>query len=1450
MKRFKQLLSCLLVFAMVSSIAPTVAFAAEDSITLNNDKFLAAIGTPAVDAIKISTAEELSNIKSGNYVLANDIDLSTFNGGEWIPIEPDGNIEIDGQGHIISNLVISECDSQSSPGLIGRVHSYDVILKNIGIENINIPSGGAFIGLYYNDGGDVNIGEFNPTYETTTKLVIDNCYAFGSVGSYAYYGGMLIGKISNESGDYEPGFKTRRAYTNVEIKSCYVSGNVNGSLAGGLIGSCSAMSNSTNADWGNLDLKIADCKSEVSISGDGSSGGMIGKLDYNNAGCICTFTNCTSKAQVTGKDHVGGMVGYDFHFPITFSNCESLCVLSSSDSKANLGAFLGYGQYSSIILVTITFEGKNYYSGIYPIANNANIKNPENVILLQNAPLNPDETIDYHKAVLFLSNWNAENRTIDFDCAPNAISSNSYTVADTVNTDNFNDLVNHYVLVTTKQDDGVLDYIVTDIQPVESAIGEVTATGEHSLTIDGTEYSVRKDFILGSYDGQELLYHIYNGTIMGFDTLETKTGTLDAWDSATGQITIDGTVYPTNYLSNLSFQNDINKYIKQKIKYSISGNGDYRPFIRIDELVKPEIDIAVFSTKKSLTVQKGDSMWLGFCKIYDGQLIDGWSKMAIVVSDPTIISLSEYKKTEFGYALEVTGKKQGATNVVITDTESGASTIVVITVRDSYAGTYSYAIDYMETFYPNNTWEKIQTNIYNLNGLYVNNYRCEENGNKYMVTFDVYNSMYHAGAVDIYDANGNWIDCEEISKYSMSTNMWDSIITEPSFLISDGITGKLLTYEQHSFAKHTPISIEVPEGGYFTISNNFAESPGTFLFNSCDILCDGTFTLIDAVLDVKDKNVDIWAFSKLVKEKITDDKTTREKFIEIFKKTAQKEVQKSLKKFVINEVDDSYADISGLFENILNSLDINWKHLFNSATGVGESILTKSFGPVGIALKGCFAFAKESNQLAQAFNLAASIDAPYATVFSSIGEGENNSHGVIVNTNGNMDTEAVLQVFRVSNNNTIEIILGGNGDHLKKYELYNICFVKNDQLVQPSGKVTVRIPIPDGMQEDTCNVYRQEPDGTWTILTAHIDGNYLVFETDHFSLYGIIGEEDALSISSLPSKTQYSVGETLDVSGLVLSLGGKQITDGFICEPTVLSQAGEQEITVRYGLASAKFNILVRASSESGDSGNTSAGGGSSGGGAAATDSYSITVKNVQNGTVTVSHKSAAKNTTVTITAAPDKGYTLSSVKVLDQSNKEVKLNQTNGKYTFIMPDSKVTVTPTFVAEATKPAETHFVDVEDNAWYAEAVHYVADKGMMNGIGENKFAPNATTTRGMLMTVLARYAGQDTSGSSPWYQKGMDWAVNQKVSDGTNPTVNITREQLVAMLYRYAGSPVASGSLSDFSDTAAVSDYAVSAMQWAVANNIVNGANGNLNPKNNATRAEVAAILMRFCEMNK
>ena len=250
--------------------------------------------------------------------------------------------------------------------------------------------------------------------------------------------------------------------------------------------------------------------------------------------------------------------------------------------------------------------------------------------------------------------------------------------------------------------------------------------------------------------------------------------------------------------------------------------------------------------------------------------------------------------------------------------------------------------------------------------------------------------------------------------------------------------------------------------------------------------------------------------------------------------------------------------------------------------------------------------------------------------------------------------------------------------------------------------------------------------------------------------------------------------------------------------------------------------------------------------------SNTVSASTASNGKVALDKSTAKKGDTVTVTVTPDAGYQLDKLTVTDAKGKTVDVTKkSDGKYTFTMPEGKVTVTPTFSKiEDTKPSKNGFNDVTSSAWYADAVQYVTDKGLMNGTGDNQFSPSASTTRGMLMTVLARYAGEDTTGGAIWYEKSMEWAKAKGVSDGTNPNANITREQLVTMLYRYAGTPAVNGSLSDFSDAASVSSYAVNAMQWAVANGIVNGSNGKLNPQNNATRAQVAAILMRFCEMSK
>ena len=166
-----------------------------------------------------------------------------------------------------------------------------------------------------------------------------------------------------------------------------------------------------------------------------------------------------------------------------------------------------------------------------------------------------------------------------------------------------------------------------------------------------------------------------------------------------------------------------------------------------------------------------------------------------------------------------------------------------------------------------------------------------------------------------------------------------------------------------------------------------------------------------------------------------------------------------------------------------------------------------------------------------------------------------------------------------------------------------------------------------------------------------------------------------------------------------------------------------------------------------------------------------------------------------------------------------------------------------------KPSEpdTTFVDVRVGDWYEEAVAYVAEAGLMTGVGNGKFNPDGAVTRAMVWTVLARMDGENTEGGATWYSKAQEWAMRTGVSDGTNPMGSITREQLAAMLYRFEGSPAVSGNLSVYPDGSTVSDWAVDAMVWATEEGIINGMGGNLSPKTGATRAQLATMLQRYTE---
>ena len=265
------------------------------------------------------------------------------------------------------------------------------------------------------------------------------------------------------------------------------------------------------------------------------------------------------------------------------------------------------------------------------------------------------------------------------------------------------------------------------------------------------------------------------------------------------------------------------------------------------------------------------------------------------------------------------------------------------------------------------------------------------------------------------------------------------------------------------------------------------------------------------------------------------------------------------------------------------------------------------------------------------------------------------------------------------------------------------------------------------------------------------------------------------------------------------------------------------------------------------------------GGGSSRNNSYAVSTPKADNGSVTINNGSTAKKgDTVTITVKPDAGYEIDKVTVTDSKGNTITVtDKGDGKFSFTMPDGKVDVKVTFVKSEVKPdqpSKSGFVDVPENSWYADAADFVAQRGLMSGVGENLFGGSQNTTRAMLMTILARMDGQDVTGGATWYEKAMNWAKQTGVSDGTMPEVNITREQLATMLYSYAKlkgmNTIPNGmALSKFSDADSISTWASEAVSWAAYSGIISGrSNGTVDPQAGATRAEMAVMLQQFVKL--
>ena len=264
----------------------------------------------------------------------------------------------------------------------------------------------------------------------------------------------------------------------------------------------------------------------------------------------------------------------------------------------------------------------------------------------------------------------------------------------------------------------------------------------------------------------------------------------------------------------------------------------------------------------------------------------------------------------------------------------------------------------------------------------------------------------------------------------------------------------------------------------------------------------------------------------------------------------------------------------------------------------------------------------------------------------------------------------------------------------------------------------------------------------------------------------------------------------------------------------------------------------------------TSTSGGGHSSGHSSSSSYSITVKESSNGAVTSSHKTAKSGTAITLTAAPEKNYVLDTLKAVDSKNKEIKLTEKDGKYTFSMPSSDVTVTATF--------KKNFTDVPNGSYFEEAVDWAVKKGITTGTSAALFNPDGICTRAQAVTFLWRAAGSPAPQSSAmpftdvpagsYYYDAVLWAVENNITKGTSattfhPDMNCSRAQIVTFLWRSQKSPSAD-SANPFADVASSAYYA-DAVLWAVKEDVTKGTSDTkFSPDANCTRAQIVTFIWR------
>lgn len=482
---------------------------------------------------------------------------------------------------------------------------------------------------------------------------------------------------------------------------------------------------------------------------------------------------------------------------------------------------------------------------------------------------------------------------------------------------------------------------------------------------------------------------------------------------------------------------------------------------------------------------------------------EGWN---FSIENTDIAEIKEYVETEFGPAARIVGKSAGNTKLHIIHIPTGKSVTLTIGVGKN---TLTYDLSDVVHFSENE-------GIMNY-GIFTNNYTSQKVADGYLVTFDAYNECSSAGAVEVYDSEGNMKYAYEIKKFDRYQTGVKEVFMDGWNLACSAVNGTIMNITNSMYTKRTSISATVPQGGYIIITNDVTNSVPALVYNTVDVTSwmykeAKAFTKWEKEEPFKDK-----AKGKFCDEIISY--FLQQKYEDKIWMQFQDKLTKSLKKSASMSIEDGCNLVLGLYNNTeaaMHDIDIDMKEEIKDAaidTGIDVAMdVFNEFSPTGEILETMFGINEALNGMMQVVDINKTIGGTKIRIDVAADNGKLVSEGVIVESeDGTIPDGTDLVVVDITAEETSRYIIE-NLINASQVKIYNITLYKDKTEIQPNGKIRVKVPLPALYKENQCVIYRVESDGSFTDMGAQYSDGYMLFETEHLSNY-ILYEKVMYSVS-------------------------------------------------------------------------------------------------------------------------------------------------------------------------------------------------------------------------------------------------------------------------------------------------------------------------------------------------